>query len=87
MSEKINPEIMSLRTKTSKTYDIGNGKRRLVLSSLDPILTIQGVGKDTYIKNIGSTSNYGDLIYMVVGQFETGEKKLLKRLQGLGGVN
>ncbi|MBA7586965.1 hypothetical protein ES708_28972 [subsurface metagenome] len=49
-------EILSLRTKTSRTYDLGGGKRRIVI---DPTLTVQPSAKDAMIHEGAPTNNYG----------------------------
>lgn len=51
-------EIRSLRTKKTRTYDLGGGKRRIII---DPTLTVQPSAKDTFLSQGAPTTNYGSL--------------------------
>ena len=54
-------EIITLKTKTSKTYDLGGGKRRIVI---DPTLTIQPPAKDSHLRADGPDNIYGGQTYI-----------------------
>lgn len=60
-------EILSRRTKTSRTYDLGGGKRRIVL---DPTLTVQPAAKDAYLKQDNPTNNYGSITSLQIQDYE-----------------
>jgi len=60
-------ELIHLRTKTSKTYDLGNGRNRLVISGIDPTLTVQPPTKDDCINSYYPTTNYGSDTYLSLG--------------------
>lgn len=50
-------ETLSLRTKTSRTYDLGGGKHRIVI---DPTLTVQPGSKDTQLYSGDPDASAGD---------------------------
>lgn len=64
-------ELIHCRTKTSKTYDLGGGRCRLVISGLDPTLTVQPSAKDTLIISWSPDDNFGSLTYLYALGHET----------------
>lgn len=54
-------ELIGKRTHNSRTYDLGGGKRRIVI---DPTLTVQPSAKDTYISENEPDTNFGGLDYV-----------------------
>lgn len=56
-------EIRSLRTKTSKTYDLGEGKRRIVI---DPTLTVQPSAKDSFLYEVAPSTEYGAAVDLML---------------------